>query len=326
MRGLAKADVIALCVLLGLVIAAVPTVFGQVVNKQRELNKRSVCAANLRGMMQSIVVYAADNDDRFPAYTPTSSTSYDPTLKADEGAATGEETLRIKDNKYAKNTSAMLWMLALTEQVALKVFVCPSDPFADVVDNEAAATAPAAATGERGPRSVFTIKSAADLKKGDKYYRNFQSPKNISYSSAFPFGEDAEKKPTINGIWRNTVDASLPILSDMAPYLGKDQPATRPAGGDEKAAITPEQAKKINAQNHQFDGQNIAYADAHVEFQRSPAAGESNDNIWTLWKNDKMEGGDVIVDTNTLPHAPSGTQGSSDVIMVPVRDAKGNVK
>lgn len=79
--------------------------------KARELANRSTCAANVRGITQSMCVYAADNADMFPIQ----SSSYGSTL-ATSPAGTGG------------NVCQNMWILVQTGQVAPKQFLCKSDP------------------------------------------------------------------------------------------------------------------------------------------------------------------------------------------------------
>jgi hypothetical protein len=164
-----------------------------------------------------------------------------------------------------------------------------------------------------------------------KYYRNFQDAKNVSYSSAFPWTTGKDGKVRASNVWRDTVDASLPILSDMAPYLGgKGEPATRPAGSEPKAPVDVAWAVgKANSQNHLFEGENVGFADAHAEFTRLPNAGQSDDSLWGIRKSGEAEPKDrseVPIEAGVLPHAPAGVAGNWDVVMVPTRDAKGELK
>ncbi|HVT80688.1 MAG TPA: DUF4190 domain-containing protein, partial [Phycisphaerae bacterium] len=54
-----------------LVIAAAAAILIPSLGKARELSNRSVCAANMRGISQSMNLYAADNNDNYPIVSPT---------------------------------------------------------------------------------------------------------------------------------------------------------------------------------------------------------------------------------------------------------------
>src|SRR2546430_2443669 len=84
-------------------------------------------------------------------------------------------------------TAAILWQLVLRGDCSPKSFICKSDPFV---------AAPAQITDSAGNN-----------------YDNFQSGHQLSYSIAYPWKSDG----TLGNWWKCTVDASLPIASDMAP-------------------------------------------------------------------------------------------------------------
>jgi len=291
--------------------------------RSRELSNRAVCAANLRGLAQSMAVYGASENDAFPCLPPpASATQYDASLKPDlaDTADAGDAIHTLyTSNKRASSPTEPLWILVLNGEVSTKQFICKSDSFGGT---------PAAVMG-------------ADSKTTNL---NFQDEKNISYSVAYPWTVDQKEKVVVSAIWRDQTDASLPLLSDMAPYVGSKagpgEVATRPPGSDPKTPVDPDWAvTKANSQNHQFEGQNVAFGDSHVEFTRNPAVGQNMDSIWGIEKQPKgawnangawqPQGGnhaEVPIEAGALPHAPMGGPGQEDVVMVPARDSGGHLK
>jgi prepilin-type processing-associated H-X9-DG protein len=279
------------------VLALATTVVAQV--DSRELANRSACAANLRGMMQAMVVYSADNADCYPAFElPASATTYDVTFKETKGGRGGisawDELCRA--NKGTNNPMAYEWMLVANGSVAAKQFVCRSDAGA----------------------------VAAELrsKEGEEYV-GFQSGRNFSYSVEYPWTE-SNGKVMIGAWWRNTMDAGLAVMSDMAPYFGRTAADMKAAPGEvgasERWALT-----KGNSANHLLDGQNVAFADGHAEFCRTPACGEDGDSLWGIRDlGGKRE--ERFIGAGTLPHVVQGLPGTFDTVMVPTRDGKGEVK
>jgi hypothetical protein len=301
-RPISKADLLGILLALLLLVP----VLAQVPAVAKEADNRKKCAANLRGIMQSLSVYAADNADAYPVLPPKVSTTYDVTLKDDPGDKDASKAIRtlFTDKKYADNPMANLWLLVLTGQVAPRQFLCPSDTFAT---------------------------KAATPTKGDLYYYNFCESNNVSYSSAYPWdGNDGRGR--VAGLWRNQSDPTLPLMSDMAPYLGEKaklgEPATRPAGSKETEPVDPEWAvKKANSQNHAFEGQNIGYGDAHVDWASHPNMGQNGNSIWGIREKPDDDGvREIPIEAGTLPHAIGGSQDNYDIVMVPTRDSKGNLK
>jgi prepilin-type processing-associated H-X9-DG protein len=105
---------------------------------------------------------------------------------------------------------------------------------------------------------------------------NFSSARSLSYSYASPFS-------AAPGYRLNT-----DLLKFDFAVLGDKNPGT--AGGD---AVTgppygagPFQLAKANSNNHGQAGQNVLYADGHVQFQPTPYSGVGDgavrDNIYTV--------------------------------------------
>jgi hypothetical protein len=227
--------------------------------KSRELANRATCAANLRGIMQSMVVYSADNDECYPI----DSVTYHSTLAS---AAPMPTTGNISQNMYE---------LVGIGMVAPQQFLCRSDP---------------------GPVKPSAIGGS-----------NFSNDFAYSYSVAFPWSNKG-----IGGWWKNSMDAGVPIMADLAPANGTGSPVTNTLGG---------LGRESNSFNHQRDGQNVAFGDAHAEFVRNAACGEGGDNIYSS----NGTGGPSPRGTKASDAGNhvlgAGTQGNWDVVLVPAADA-----
>jgi len=214
----------------------------------KTLAYRSSCAANLRGIMNSMIIYAAQNNEQFPivTYAP-----YSPALNNPSATATYSSSTDAINAYYrapypqAGSVTANTWILAI-EGMSPKLFICKSDPYVT------------------GPAEL--INSAG------RYYNNFQNDKQLSYSFAYPWKSDG----TVGKWWTNTSDASLPLAADMAPEqnTGKPQRILNPTS-------RPADIKTWSSGNHDGDGQNVAFADVHVDYVKTPLVGQNNDNIWT---------------------------------------------
>ncbi len=96
--------------------------------------------------------------------------------------------------------------------------------------------------------------------------------------------------------------AEMAVAGDINP--GVDELLTTNSDADADAM------KKINSPNHSGDGQNVLYADGHVEFVNNPFCGIERDNIYTYGKSGPTSGGEGIIgspsnekDTILLPTA-----------------------
>jgi hypothetical protein len=262
-------------------------------NRDRDgrLSWRSVCAANLRGIMQSFLVYAGDNNGAYPtvAYAP-----YGTVSNAVKGVSTGttkpeaaiERYYRVP-NAQAGSVPACLWMLVVNGQVGAKQFVCGEDRF-----------------GNRN--------GTAATDRAGNFFDNFQNARQLSYSAAYPWNGEGKA----GAWWKDTQDASLPIVADMAPLQGTGKPKR-----DLTPASAPVDRRTWNSGNHAGEGQNVGFGDGHAEFVRSADVGQDGDNIYSMSgvpsRGPARFGG---VAAGAAGPVLMGDKAPFDVVMVPVRD------
>jgi hypothetical protein len=248
------------------------------------------CAANLRGIAQSMAVYANDNSDMFPAVTAA---PYFTVLNNASGTATALSATDAINNYFrppfpqAGSPQACLWIMVLNNQIATKSLICKTDS---------------------------RVSSAALLQDGPggtsgRYFDNFQDGHQLSYSIAYPWKSDG----TVGAWWKYTDDASLPLLSDMAPEQGTGTPP--------RNLISSPLTKDANSLNHKGDGQNVAFADAHVDFTRLPNVGHGDDNIFTTSgspsRGPAATGG---LPASKSPQTLTATAPPFDIVMLPIRN------
>jgi prepilin-type processing-associated H-X9-DG protein len=153
--------------------------FAPSLGKARELSNRSVCAANLRGIMQSMIVYAADNTESYPYLGPSRITAQPPV---------GDIPGGLMHDMFA---------LVGNGQVGAKQFICKSDP--------------AKPTASMVPMSITT----AFPPYTPTYWAAPGRDPDLTYSYSFAF--QYSKSNELGNWWRNTVDASVAIAADMNP-------------------------------------------------------------------------------------------------------------
>ena len=120
---------------------------------------------------------------------------------------------------------------------------------------------------------------------------------NFCYSYSFAFQYSAPN--ALGNWWHNTMDAGVPIAADM-------NPGTQSLPG-----------KSIrNSLNHQGDGQNVAFADAHVEFSRTPTCGEANDHIYNLGPGQPPTAPGI--GGTPFPSPAGNTMGAFDTCLQPI--------
>jgi hypothetical protein len=323
-----RADALALALAVPLLFLLVVVTFAA--TDARELSNRGYCAANLRGISQSLNIYAADNADIFALIPSSSATKYRAAFKPEEVDQNADATLNAyyrdqKDKPLQPNDiTANLWILVLKNQVAPKQFLCKSDPWA--------------------------AKTAAPQNVAGKYRNNFE-PATTSYSFIYPWTQDKAGKIVPGNWWKSVTDSTLVIGADMAPYMdpagNKDEVVTinnmtvAPAPADSAPASSSAPAKgqakvdhglyfglppepfKVNSTNHRGEGQTVVYSDVHAEFDRTSLVGQNEENIWTVTVKDNstaISAGDIGI---VLPNDDTNI---FDVVLVPARDLKGKIK
>ncbi|MCL2639823.1 MAG: DUF4190 domain-containing protein [Phycisphaerales bacterium] len=256
----------------------------------RGCSGRSSCAANLRGIGNSIVIYAAANSEHFPVVTYA---PYSPALNNPTAAATYTNPTDTINAYFrppypqAGSVTANLWLLVL-EGLSPKLFICKN--YDGVID-----------------RYVTGPPELQDRRKN--YYDNFQNDQQLSYSFAYPWKAGG----TVGNWWRNSSDASMPIGSDMAPEYGTGTP---------RRVLTNNSAGTAgwSSANHNSDGQNVAFGDVHVDYTKVPTVGTSNDNIWTTSANPSTGPSDTGIPADKSPPNLTADEPPYDTIMYPIRN------
>jgi prepilin-type N-terminal cleavage/methylation domain-containing protein/prepilin-type processing-associated H-X9-DG protein len=262
------------------IIALLISILLPSLSRARELSKRLVCSANLKGIGTACKIYSADNYDNWPT-VPFDETQYGeityvgeiyeagpPGLpryeishtKQDEIAGDGDASDRV-------STTRCFWMFVRAGGVTTKQFNCPSSD--DIPD---------------------------DTNEIDRYY-DFQGLRYISYGYQVPFGP-ASSRPSENS------DTRMVLAADKGPFSaylsgGQGLPGWPDDYQDYDSATAPNQWMILNSPNHggvgSGEGQNCLYADGHAEFMKTPIVGVDEDNIYTLMcgpeEEDRLIGG-----------------------------------
>jgi prepilin-type N-terminal cleavage/methylation domain-containing protein/prepilin-type processing-associated H-X9-DG protein len=279
------------------IIALLISILLPSLNRAREQANRVKCASNLRQIGQGIQMYANENKGNFPRtyFRPGASV----TVKADTAGAaqpnsfdpTGRGPGPVGDN----SVTAALFLLLKTQDLTSEVFICPSS---------------------QGERDSFQGQSVQQRS-------NFTSiPLNLTYSYIAPY---PTKEASDAGFKLNyTLTSDFAIAGDMNPGITGGNPSDDVRHPKYNSARTDMQ--KANTNNHNGDGQNVLYADGHVEFQNTPFCGmlrtakdasagsESfRDNIYT-----------ATVFLETTHASNTGPKDSTDSILYPTDDTGGN--
>ena len=270
-RGLSIIELLfGLAVILLLIAILLPSLA-----RARELSKRTVCAANMKGCGTGFYTYAAANNDEFPAPAhlvqkeagPSGNVTYVRMIGAQRGAAENPEAGETTPESTKLSTTRAFWYLIRSGASSPKSFVCPSS--ADQSNDE------------DSPQVYW------DFGKGDQVGEGMgkQDPRanwlQISYGYQVPFGKLG--RPNAD------MDIDVVVAADKGPFG-----AFLDAGyGREPGAPTltvessPNLWRPWNSPNHggpgDGEGQNVMYPDTHVPFINTPLAGPKHDNIYTQW-------------------------------------------
>lgn len=240
-----------LCAIVG-IVATVTASALMGLSRAREMANRVACAANLRMIGQSIMMYAnaeARTGYSYPrtffkpdgALTQTDAGNTSPSpgfnqpLSFDE---TGKPS-PVGDN----NVMASFFMILKTQDIRPNAFVCPT---AGLQPDDFSHPADPTVAGQAG-------------------YTCWNAPANahLSYSMQVPF---PSREAVASGFrWNAAIAPDMAILADINP------------GTQELLSVSPSsppsQLQAANSPNHYQEGQNVGYGDGHVEWQPTPFAG-----------------------------------------------------
>lgn len=253
------------------IIALLISILLPSLSRARELSKRLVCASNVKGVGTSAKIYANDNNERWmipPYFKPGDDQgvdyvcedgSIDPWPNANDEGEVGwnREFVSTSDplgqgmGSSAVSVTRAFWMMVRSGDVTVKQYVCPSSG-----DDE---------------------DETEDL---ENYY-DFEGFANISYGFQVPFGPRDTQA-------REGMDNRQIVMADKSPYYLNVQPDWDSVGQNPPINLddSPKTWRPFNSANHggsgNGEGQNCLYADGHASFQRIPAVGIDNDNVFTL--------------------------------------------
>lgn len=237
-----------LAVMFLVVVATAITISAQANLTDRE--EKILCQKNLAQWGKGMMLYSNENKGSFPRTVYENSgkvTAF--TQPAKDAGDPNVDPYNNKVKPAPNDITAAVFRMAVTQMMQPEVFVCP-------------------ATDDEVDGGSFPLRSRM----------NFSSPYHLSYSFVNVY-------PTADAIGKGfktfitAFNSDFAIASDLNP------------GGEGLVKLKPispmSEMQKFNSPNHRGSGQNVLYADGHVEFQQTPFAGAPKqqggprDNVFT---------------------------------------------
>ena len=248
------------------IIALLISILLPSLSRARELSKRLVCAANLKGIGTSAKLYANDNFEKWmvPGFKSTlidnGGIQYLETGQGIVGKMPERRRQSLKNmpgsgvgGSTELSVTRIYWMLVRSGDVTVKQFVCPS-------------------SGDE-PDPTENL---------DLYY-DFVIYDTISYGYQVPFGPKDTQA-------REGSDNRQVLAADKGPFFTAYNVNWNVGqNGAVDLDDSPKAWRPFNSGNHggasSGEGQQCLFADGHVTFERFPCVGIDNDNIYTVMEN-----------------------------------------
>jgi prepilin-type N-terminal cleavage/methylation domain-containing protein len=294
-RNVTGFTLVELLVVIG-IIALLISILLPSLNRARETANRVKCGNNLRQVGLAMKLYANENRGQFPRAQYSIGATLAPTYGTGAGASDPFANTFIGGGTVANGSpggayndvTAALFLLLRTQDITSEVFTCPSSN-AEKWDFGGGSN-----TAQNW--SNWCLSSGAST----GYYG-----KHLSYSYQNPY---ANTQASATFKLTDILGAEFAVAADINPGVG---------GGtnDNVTAVSTNSSardmKQGNSNNHDEEGQNVLYTDAHVEFTQNPFAGAQRDNIYTRRSSTN------IVEAGQNPTQDSPYDGN-DTVLLPV--------
>ena len=207
--------------------------------RAREIANRSVCGANVKSVITSMMIYSVSNEDRFPAYagSPTTGSIFQ------SGGRTADAPIQAEIDSI----SSPLWSMIRDGSMGPKSFVCPST--SDLQD------------------PLTTTVSGTTVVDLDQTFDFFSAPSGGQAGKFCSLSPINMYDP--NSDWTSSVPSDYVIVGDENEATNFD--TTIPAAEDD--------IENANSQNHGKEGENLLFGDSHVQFHQDPYQARAEDNV-----------------------------------------------
>jgi prepilin-type N-terminal cleavage/methylation domain-containing protein/prepilin-type processing-associated H-X9-DG protein len=246
------------------IIALLISILLPSLNRARETANRVKCAANLKAIGNSLLMYSNDNKGAYPRtiYTGSATASMIPTWGTG-AASTSPFTGSPPSNRpYDNDVSAAIFLLLNTQDITGDSFVCPSSS-ASKWDFGGGINTGANWCNWNGQADVTA---------------------HLSYSYQDPYPDTAAA--TLGFKLGNGIGADIAVFADLNPgtpvaQMGIGGPHATSNVMEATVSSPAASISRGNSTNHDRAGQNVLFGDGHVEWAPTAFAGQGGDNIYT---------------------------------------------
>jgi len=286
------------------IIALLISILLPSLNKARETANRVKCAANLKAIGNSLLLYSNDWKGAYPR------TIYNVTLASGGFLVPTWGTGAVSTNPFNNGTpgvarpydndiSAAIYLLLATQDITGDSFVCPSSS-AEKWDFGGGSNSVGNWSNWNGQAEIV---------------------KHLSYSYQNPYGDP---NSITGGFKLNaSVGADYAVYADINPgstiaydtYLGGGQISYNVVEPTQSSGSQSQ--KRANSPNHDKEGQNVLYGDGHVDWGSTAFVGRNGDNIYTR-KKSNTETGNAVGAADPI-HPFSGPLDQNDNVLLPTQ-------
>jgi prepilin-type N-terminal cleavage/methylation domain-containing protein len=268
-------ELLVVIAIISMLIGILLPALGQARKSARQLK----CQTQIRGTLQSLVIWAQNNNDDYPL--PGRLDKNGATVMAPLGNITGENFLK-------DNTGNIFSVLIFNGYIPTQLLRCPSEVNSQIVVDDAY-------EGYQPQRALDPVKALWDpgfagvpAEVGTACGAGRRSTNgNVSYGHTPPFGK---RRPT----WRNTYASTEAVMADRGPLYGGSTGAWELAPG-----FFGEQsnALKIHGNGKRWGG-NVGFNDGRVVFEQDPDPAGLNWVFTSLPPNLRYQRDNVFVNEN----------------------------
>lgn len=293
--GVSLVEALSLIAMVSIAISLVAVTHG-CSGYNKTMANQALCAANVRGLLASMMIYASSAGDAYPIAGDRVATG------AAQGftGPRGTTTAMPGDPAMIGNATASLWILVRDGSVSARSFICPEtgDKRDDLTD----------AGGVPVP-----LNEAWDFKRRENLSYSALNMYHVGHFQMTPGG-------SATGHWSAIAPPDMVLLGDNNNADVAGVHTSAPSGA---AAASSAHRGRVpmhdNSYNHASMGQNLGFGDGSVRFEVDPYVGPGGDDVFSMQLGGASAPPTLANDAGDLAKSPS----LGDAILIPVSGNNG---